>query len=65
MDFGHSSQVVISRDICTKVRLKKYGGHGYAHIFGNILPLMRTLDFTEDEISTIMVNNPRRLLAFR
>ena len=61
---GHRSQIVISHDICTKTRLRRYGGHGYAHILEHVVPLMRIKDYSEDEIQAILVDNPRRCLAF-
>lgn len=64
LDHGHGERVLISQDICTRTRLNRYGGHGYDHIFSNIVPLMRRRDFDEDEIDTILVRNPRRLLTF-
>lgn len=65
IDHGHLNQVVISQDICYRTRLSEFGGHGYAHIFKNVLPLMRERGFTEDEIDTILVKTPRRLLTFQ
>jgi len=64
IDEGHLSQILISQDICTKTRLSSYGGHGYRHIVRNIVPLMQRRGFTTEEIDTILVNNPRRLLSF-
>ncbi|WP_342363433.1 hypothetical protein [Terrarubrum flagellatum] len=61
---GHLDRVLISHDICTRTRLIRYGGHGYQHIFANILPLMRRRGFSEAEIDAIIVQNPRRLLTF-
>ena len=61
---GHLNQIVISHDICYVTRLRSQGGHGYAHIFENVLPLMRERGFAETEIEAIMVDNPRRLLTF-
>ncbi len=61
---GHAGQVVISHDICTKTRLVTFGGHGYGHILRNVVPLMRNKGFSEEEIDTILVHNPRRLLTF-
>lgn len=61
---GHLDQILISHDICTKGRLERFGGHGFQHIFANVLPLMRRRGFTEAEISRIMVDTPRRLLTF-
>jgi phosphotriesterase-related protein len=64
IDRGHLDQVVISHDICYRTRLTRFGGHGYGHIFENVVPLMRRRDFSEDEIDTITVQTPRRLLTF-
>jgi phosphotriesterase-related protein len=63
IDHGHLGQIVISHDICSLTRLAKFGGHGYAHIFKNVLPLMRERHFSEREIAAIMVETPRRLLT--
>ena len=61
---GHGDRIVVSHDICTKTRLVTFGGHGYGHIQRNVIPLMRRKGFTEDEIDTILVRTPRRLLTF-
>ena len=61
---GHLDQIAISHDICYRSRLQAFGGHGYGHIFRNVLPLMRRRRFTEAEITRIMVETPRRLLTF-
>jgi phosphotriesterase-related protein len=63
IDHGHLAQVVISHDICYRSRLVRFGGHGYAHIFANVVPLMRRRGFTQAEIQAILVDNPRRLLT--
>jgi phosphotriesterase-related protein len=60
---GHLERIAISHDICHCTRLTKFGGHGYAHIFKNVLPLMRSRGFSDAEIDTIMVATPRRLLT--
>ncbi len=64
IDRGNVNQIVISHDICHVIRLAEFGGHGYAHIQENVLPLMRRRGYSEAEIETIMVGNPRRLLTF-
>lgn len=61
---GHLERVVISHDICYRTRLTRWGGHGYAHIFANVVPMMQSRGFSEFEIATITVANPRRLLTF-
>ena len=60
---GHGAQVLISHDICYRSRLTRWGGHGYGHIFANVIPLMRRRGFSESEIDTILVDTPRRLLT--
>ncbi|MBI4234537.1 MAG: phosphotriesterase-related protein [Chloroflexi bacterium] len=62
--WGHLDQLVIAHDICMKIRLVRYGGHGYAHILENIVPRMRARGFTEQQIRAILVENPRRVLTF-
>ena len=59
---GFIHQVIMSQDICFKHRLHKYGGHGYDHILRNIIPWMRQRGFSESEIKTIVIDNPRRLV---
>jgi phosphotriesterase-related protein len=63
VDHGHVERILISHDICTQTRLSHFGGHGYQHIFANVLPLMRRRGFSEAQIETITVRNPTRLLA--
>lgn len=64
IDHGHLDQIVISHDICQKPRLQTFGGHGYSHIYRNIIPMMRQRAFSEDEIDAILIRNPKRLLTF-
>jgi phosphotriesterase-related protein len=64
IDHGHLDKIVISHDICQKPRLQSFGGHGYSHIYRNVIPMMRQRSYSDREIDTILVENPRRLLAF-
>lgn len=65
IDHGHLERVVISHDICYRTRLVRFGGHGYGHIFRNIVPMMRRRGYSEAEIDAILVGNPRRLLTIQ
>jgi predicted metal-dependent phosphotriesterase family hydrolase len=56
-------QRMISHDICYKTRLVAFGGHGYGHIFANVVPMMRRRGFSDAEIQALVVDNPRRLLT--
>ena len=65
IDDGFRDQIFISQDICLKTKLVRYGGTGYAHILNNIIPQMLARGITPDDIDTIMIQNPRRLLCFQ
>ena len=61
---GYLNQILISQDICTKHRLRRYGGHGYDHILLNMVPVMRVKGMSDEQIRTLLVKNPQRLLRF-
>jgi phosphotriesterase-related protein len=60
---GHTGQILISHDVCTKHRLRRYGGFGYDHILRNVVPWMRQRGFGERLVSALLIDNPRRALA--
>lgn len=64
IDRGHLDQIAMSQDICFRSRLGCHGGHGYGHMFRNVVPLMRRRQFEEREIETIFRSTPARLLTF-
>ena len=64
IDQGYLKQILIAHDIAWKSRLRSYGGHGYDHILTNVVPLMRAKGMTEEQIRTILVENPKRVLQF-
>jgi phosphotriesterase-related protein len=61
---GYLNQILMTHDICMKHQMITYGGCGYAHILRNILPVMRYKGVTEEQIHTILVENPKRILQF-
>ncbi|XP_035676039.1 phosphotriesterase-related protein-like [Branchiostoma floridae] len=62
-DAGFIKQVVLSHDIAFKSRLTQYGGEGYSYLLKNIVPYMLQRGLTEQDIDTMMVQNPTRLLT--
>ena len=64
IDHGHLDQILLSQDVATKGHLERHGGKGYAHILNKIVPRMRKRGFTEDQIHSMLVDNPRRELTF-
>ncbi|XP_078038784.1 phosphotriesterase-related protein [Augochlora pura] len=57
-------RVLLSHDIHTKHRLMKFGGHGFSHILNNVLPKMLLKGFTQDEIDTLTIQNPKTWLSY-
>ncbi|WP_218023900.1 phosphotriesterase family protein [Gluconacetobacter liquefaciens] len=63
LERGYGDQILLSHDICVKSRLLRYGGHGYQHMFANIVPLMQRREIADADIDRILTLNPRRLLT--
>jgi len=61
---GFIQQILISQDIWNKHHCRKYGGFGYDHILRNVVPVMLAKGFAEAQIRTILIENPKRVLAF-
>ena len=64
VDVGYSDQILISHDICTKTRLRSFGGHGYSHIIRNIPELLVRLDFDVSLLDKLINENPKNILSF-
>ncbi|XP_066054476.1 phosphotriesterase-related protein isoform X2 [Chamaea fasciata] len=62
---GYEDRILMAHDVHTKNRLMKYGGHGYSHIFKNIVPKMLIRGISQDKIDKILLANPKRWLAFK
>jgi len=65
INLGWLSRILISHDIGFKFRLQSYGGPGYAHILNNAVPMMKVYGMTDDQIRTIIIDNPRTLLTLK
>lgn len=61
---GYEKQILVSHDICWKMQLVRYGGHGYGYILRYIVPLMRQKGMTAEQIHTILIDNPKNTLQF-
>lgn len=59
---GYEKHLLLSMDICWKVRFAKNGGGGFANIFENGLPLIKQRGITDEQIRSLLVDNPQRLL---
>jgi predicted metal-dependent phosphotriesterase family hydrolase len=60
---GHVERILLSQDVCHDSQLRRYGGNGYTYLADTFLPRLRAAGVSDDEIRTITVDNPRRLLT--
>jgi phosphotriesterase-related protein len=61
---GYVNQILLAHDICSKSRRVRYGGWGYIHILNYVVPMMLQRGITQEQIDTMLVGNPKRLLCF-
>ena len=61
---GYVDRLVLAHDVFAKYRWVKYGGVGYAHILENIVPRMRKRGISADDIATMLLRNPTKILTF-
>ena len=60
---GHVEQLLLSQDVCHDSQLTRYGGSGYTYLARTFLPRLREAGVSDEEIETMTVSNPRRLLT--
>jgi phosphotriesterase-related protein len=63
LDAGVGDRVLLAHDVCQKHRLAAYGGHGFGHLMGEVVPWMHQRGFTEAETNLLVVENPARAFA--
>lgn len=62
---GYGAQIAISGDLARRSDLTGYGGGpGYTFILWRILPWLRKAGLSAEDIHTLMVDTPKRLLSF-
>jgi phosphotriesterase-related protein len=61
---GHRGQILLAHDVCSKHRLKTYGGHGFDHILTRVVPRMRARGMDEETVRLLLIDNPTRMLTF-
>ncbi|MGM0717311.1 MAG: phosphotriesterase family protein [Halobacteriota archaeon] len=64
VEAGYTDQLLLSHDIFLKHLLRKYGGHGYAHILTNVLPMFEGAGVPDKAVEQILTENPQRMLTF-
>lgn len=61
MNKGYENRIIMGNEIAFKSAYKAFGGYGYSHIFDNVVPWLKSLGITNEQIKTMIVDNPRRL----
>ena len=64
IELGIGDRLLLSHDVCTKMQQRAYGGFGFAHLPGHVLPLMRNLGLPEDQLTMLTRTNPARWLTW-
>jgi phosphotriesterase-related protein len=60
---GLVGSLALAHDVCYKTDLTRWGGDGWGHVSRNIIPRLRLAGVSDAAIHTMMVGNPRRVLA--
>jgi phosphotriesterase-related protein len=64
IDEGYMDNLLLSQDAGLKTYLRTYGGYGLAHIQRTIVPMLKSIGVTENEVSHMMIHNPARAMAY-
>ena len=64
IDAGYEDHVLLSADFANERELKANGGAGYSSVVAIFVPKLRYAGVPEETITKILVDNPRRFLAF-
>lgn len=64
IEAGFAGNLMFSADISNAGQMKKNGGQGYAKTLTVFVPKLKAAGASDDVLHTIMVDNPRRFLAF-
>jgi phosphotriesterase-related protein len=64
VEAGYANHLMFASDFSFAGRLKKNGGPGYAQVLAVFVPKLREAGMKEDTLHQIVVDNPRRFLAF-
>ena len=62
---GFGSRLLLSQDVFLKSLLRRYGGPGYSHILQYFVPRLLRLGLNNDDVTRLLVDNPRALFESR
>ncbi len=61
---GYMERILLSQNVDQKIDLKAYGGMGYTFVLDQFVPHLRGKGVTEEQIRTLIYENPKRVLTF-
>ena len=64
LEGGHEDRLCVSSDFASQKYLRKNGGPGIAMVMTTMVPRLRQAGVSEATLHKILVENPRRALAF-
>ncbi len=62
LDARPDAAVTLTCSVWTKMQLARYGGLGYGHVVGRIVPVLRERGITQEQLTRMLVERPRDLL---
>jgi phosphotriesterase-related protein len=60
---GYADQLLMSQDVCTKTQLKAYGGNGYDYVLTQVVPYLKGIGVSDEDVEKLLVANPARLFS--
>jgi phosphotriesterase-related protein len=63
IEAGHTERILLSQDVGQVHELRSRGGRGYTYLTETFLPALRDKGVSEETLTTITVENPRRWLT--
>lgn len=61
---GYSKQLVIGTDTFTKILLRRFGGEGYCRLTRFVVPTLKSVGISDEDIRLLTIKNPARILSF-
>ena len=61
MEKGYEDRLILSQDMCWKIRFRNCGGDGYGYLLNTIIPKLKAMGVTDAQIHKMMVENVKTL----
>ena len=65
LEAGFEDHILLSSDFANTTQIKSNWGNGFSTVLVQFVPKLRYLGVGDDTIHKILVDNPRRWLAYR